>query len=194
MAAALLGDSTVGAGHQAGPAPWLTAVIADLKGAQGRALVHVGADQPAELHALAHADQRSARWPRQRRSISSTPVAPPAAGEQAQTLADLSADMQAGKVAHLLILDSNPVFTAPATWGFAQALKRVPLQPRPRPQRRRNRAVRPPGSCRWRMTGKPGATRAPTTAQRRSCSPRRCRSTAAWARMSCWVCTWMQRH
>ena len=28
---------------------------------------------------------------------------------------------------HLLIIDSNPVFTAPASWGFAEALARVPF-------------------------------------------------------------------
>ena len=34
---------------------WVAPLIADLQAAHGRALVHVGPDQPAELHALVHA-------------------------------------------------------------------------------------------------------------------------------------------
>ena len=124
MAAALLAEPAAATGPQLGQAPWLAAMIADLKRARGRALVHVGADQPAELHALAHRINAALGG----RGITFDlidEIAPPAADEQAQTLEDLSADMQDGKVAHLLILDSNPAFTAPAAWGFAEALKRV---------------------------------------------------------------------
>jgi MoCo/4Fe-4S cofactor protein with predicted Tat translocation signal len=107
-------------------AAWLLAMIEDLRNARGRALVHVGADQPAELHALAHRINE-ALGGRGKTFDVIDEVAPPAAEEQAQTLEDLSADMQDGKVAHLLILDSNPTFTAPAVWGFAEALRRVPF-------------------------------------------------------------------
>ena len=34
---------------------WVSALIADLKAAQGRAFVHVGAEQPPQIHAWAHA-------------------------------------------------------------------------------------------------------------------------------------------
>ena len=47
--------------------------------------------------------------------------------DQAAALSALIADMQAGEVSHLLIIDSNPIFTAPAQMGFAEALKRVPF-------------------------------------------------------------------
>ena len=48
--------------------------------------------------------------------------------------------MRAGQVTNLLIMDSNPVFTAPATWGFAKALKRVPFSLALARARRRDRA------------------------------------------------------
>jgi molybdopterin-containing oxidoreductase family iron-sulfur binding subunit len=44
-----------------------------------------------------------------------------------QSLADLVADMQAGKVDTLLILGANPVYDAPADLNFAAALPRVPF-------------------------------------------------------------------
>jgi molybdopterin-containing oxidoreductase family iron-sulfur binding subunit len=126
MAGGLLRDPAAVSDPHPERAPWLHAMIEDLRSARGRALVHVGADQPAELHALAHRINE-ALGGRGKTFDLIDEVAPPAAGEQAQTLEDLSSDMQDGKVAHLLILDSNPAFTAPAAWGFADALKRVPF-------------------------------------------------------------------
>jgi MoCo/4Fe-4S cofactor protein with predicted Tat translocation signal len=43
----------------------------------------------------------------------------------AGSLNDLVADMRAGKVQTLVVLDCNPVYTAPAGLGFADALKQV---------------------------------------------------------------------
>ena len=44
-----------------------------------------------------------------------------------QELRELIADMHAGRVRSLLIMDSNPVYAAPAVFGFAEALQRVPF-------------------------------------------------------------------
>jgi MoCo/4Fe-4S cofactor protein with predicted Tat translocation signal len=126
LAQQLLRDPGAVSDPQPERASWLGAMIEDLKNARGRALVHVGADQPAELHALAHRINEALNG-RGRTFDLIDEVAPPAAQEQAQTLEDLSADMHEGKVTHLLILDSNPVFTAPAAWAFADGLKRVPF-------------------------------------------------------------------
>jgi MoCo/4Fe-4S cofactor protein with predicted Tat translocation signal len=108
----------------AGP-DWVSPVIADLKAAHGRALVHVGADQPAEVHALAHAMNEALGA----RGVTFDLIEPVAHEpiDQADALRTLIAEMRAGKVTHLLIIDSNPVFTVPATWGFADALKQVPF-------------------------------------------------------------------
>ena len=43
----------------------------------------------------------------------------------AESLGDLVADMRAGKVQTLVILDCNPAYTAPAALGFTDALKQV---------------------------------------------------------------------
>lgn len=110
----------------AGSAPhWMDAVIADLKNAAHRALVHVGPEQPAEYHALAHA-MHEALGARGTTFDLIAPVAH-APTDQAKSLRELIAAMQAGKVTNLLIVDSNPVFTAPSTWGFGKALERVPF-------------------------------------------------------------------
>jgi MoCo/4Fe-4S cofactor protein with predicted Tat translocation signal len=104
---------------------WVSAVISDLKGAHGRALVHVGPEQPAALHALAHAMNVALSG---RGSVFELiePVAHDPLN-QGDSLKTLIADMRAGLVTHLLVLDSNPVFSAPTAWGFADALKRVPF-------------------------------------------------------------------
>ncbi len=104
---------------------WVGAVIADLKAARGRALVHVGPDQTAELHVLALAMNEALGA----RGITFDLIEPVAHEpvDQAASLRALIAAMQAGQVANLLIVDSNPAFTAPAGWGFVKALERVPF-------------------------------------------------------------------
>ncbi|HEY6432130.1 MAG TPA: TAT-variant-translocated molybdopterin oxidoreductase, partial [Acetobacteraceae bacterium] len=105
--------------------PWVQPLIDDLKAAHGRAFIHAGPDQPAELHALIHASNEALGG----RGSTYDLIAAVAHGAEAQSesLAALVADMQAGHVTTLLILDSNPVFTAPGALGFTQALQRVPL-------------------------------------------------------------------
>lgn len=104
---------------------WIGAVIADLTANTGRALVHVGPHQPPEVHALVHAINDKLGAP----GATQTPVTPAVHTpiDQAASLRDLVADMQSGKVATLLIIDGDPVYTAPATLGFADALKKVPF-------------------------------------------------------------------
>jgi len=96
--------------------PWLAGVIADLKSHRGRALVHIGPDQPAEAHAVVHAANHALDAPVQ--------LLPPAI-EEAAPLAELVEDMRSGKVETLLILDGNPVFTAPPALEFKEALSKV---------------------------------------------------------------------
>jgi Fe-S-cluster-containing dehydrogenase component len=99
---------------------WVGPVVADLKAARGRALVHVGPFQPAETHALVHAmnDALNAHGTTLD-LVRPVEHRPTDQGGEMQALQD---DMRAGKVETLLILDSNPVFAAP---GFADALQRV---------------------------------------------------------------------
>jgi MoCo/4Fe-4S cofactor protein with predicted Tat translocation signal len=102
---------------------WVGRAGADLAARPGHALVHVGPDQPSEIHALAHAvnEKLGARGTTLEllAPVAHTPL------DQAASLRELVADMRAGKVSTLLIIDSNPVFAAPGALGFAEALKQV---------------------------------------------------------------------
>jgi MoCo/4Fe-4S cofactor protein with predicted Tat translocation signal len=104
---------------------WVSAIIADLKGSRGRAFVHVGAEQPPQIHAWAHA-LNEALGGRGATFELIEPVAHEPV-DQAAALRSLIADMRGGRVSHLLVIDSNPVFTSADNLGFAEALKRVPF-------------------------------------------------------------------
>lgn len=124
-----------------GPAPgdggdgentWLKAAAADLRSRPGRGLVLAGEPLPPEAHATAHAINaalgafgttitfiESNRDPSLGPSLGSS-------GRASGSLDDLVREMRQGQVDALIILDSNPVYTAPADLEFAAALARVP--------------------------------------------------------------------
>ena len=102
---------------------WVGKVAKDLVQNQGRALVHVGPDQPAEMHALVHAINEKLGARGATLDLIAPVVHRPIV--EAAALGDLVDDMHAGKVTSLLIIDSNPVYAAPAVLGFADALKKV---------------------------------------------------------------------
>ena len=105
--------------------PWLAAVIADLKRHHRHSLVHLGPDHPAEAHALIHAVNEALGG--RGSCFTILPAAEAKPVRQRDSLAELAEDMRAGAVDTLLILDGNPVLTAPADLGFAEALRRVPF-------------------------------------------------------------------
>ncbi len=102
---------------------WVTEVVADLKAHQGRAFISAGPNQPAEVQGLVHA-MNEALGGRGRTYDLIVPVAydPRLQGD---SLAELAADMHASKVSTLLIVDTNPVFTAPGSLDFVEALQKV---------------------------------------------------------------------
>jgi MoCo/4Fe-4S cofactor protein with predicted Tat translocation signal len=125
LAAALSSRSGPAAAERESLPAWFGALLEDLKGAHGRALVHVGRDQPASVHALAHAVNESLAG-----HGSTFDLIEPvrySAHDRGATLAQLVEDMRGGKVTSLLIIDSNPVHAAPGALGFAEALARVPF-------------------------------------------------------------------
>jgi len=104
-------------------ARWLAAVARDLVQHRGRSLVVPGAQQPAAVHALAHAINVALG------NVGATvtygdPIAIHPTDQQAE-LTDLVADMRAGRVDTLMILGSNPVYDAPADLRFAEAMAKV---------------------------------------------------------------------
>lgn len=104
---------------------FVSALVADLKQAGSRALVLAGGHQPPEVHALAHALNHALG------SIGTTveliePVlnGPLNATEDFQSLVS---DMHNGQVKVLVMMGVNPVYAAPITLRFGDALARVPF-------------------------------------------------------------------
>jgi MoCo/4Fe-4S cofactor protein with predicted Tat translocation signal len=107
-------------------AEWVRAVADDLRRSGARALVVAGEHQSPAVHVLAHAMNAALG------AVGTTvEYLPPIAARpegRTQTLAELNADMAAGAVDVLVILDANPVYTAPADLSFADNLQKVALR------------------------------------------------------------------
>jgi molybdopterin-containing oxidoreductase family iron-sulfur binding subunit len=133
-----VGVRNIGTG--AGPAhglreEWVRAVAEDLVAQRGRSLVVAGDGQPPYVHALAHAMNRAmdnvGRTVEYLAPVEVRPREPEGAAPAAEpfaSLRQLAEDMGRGEVDLLLILDSNPVCSAPADLNFAERLARVPLR------------------------------------------------------------------
>ena len=131
VASALAG--AVGAGGAAGVgsvppsvAGAIAAVAKDLQAHRGRCVVIAGPYQPPAVHAAAHA-MNSALGAVGSTVTYSAPVdINPVNG--AESLRQLVADMNGGRVQTLLMLGGNPVYDAPADFGFIEALKKVKMR------------------------------------------------------------------
>jgi len=106
--------------------PVVATLIKDLQANRGTSVVIAGDEQPAVVHALAHAINT------QLGNIGTTvlvtepiEVAPT---NQLASLQELVRDMNAGAVQALVILGGNPVFDAPVDLQFAKALDKVPFR------------------------------------------------------------------
>lgn len=124
----------VGVGNVAAPTgealakygSWIDAVVRDLDQHRGASIVVVGDEQPPVVHALGHAINAAlgnvGRTVFYTDPVEANPVV------QTESLRELVADMEAGRVEMLVILGGNPVYTAPADIPFRTALERVPLR------------------------------------------------------------------
>ena len=117
--------NALAAGILGGTAPtdaphWVAAVLADLRGAGSRALVHAGPDLPAEAHALVH--QINERLGGRGTSFDLIEPIAVRSGDESAGMAGLLDAMHGGQVDTLLIVDSNPVYAMP---GFRDALAQV---------------------------------------------------------------------
>jgi Fe-S-cluster-containing dehydrogenase component len=106
--------------HPGEAPPWVGMVANDIRAARGRVFVHAGPYQPAELHVLVHAMNEALGGRGATYTVTDPVEVDPI--DNATSLRELMADMQAGRVTDLLIIDSDPVFTAP---GFAAPLGHV---------------------------------------------------------------------
>jgi MoCo/4Fe-4S cofactor protein with predicted Tat translocation signal len=105
---------------------WMGAVAKDLLAHRGRSLIIAGDSQPAAVHALAHA--MNERLGNVGKTVVYTETAEAEPVNHLQSITDLVADMNAGKVDLLVIIGGNPVYTAPVDLKFADALAKVQLR------------------------------------------------------------------
>ncbi|HEX3599880.1 MAG TPA: hypothetical protein VHU84_07035, partial [Lacipirellulaceae bacterium] len=96
-------------------------VVRELDGHKGASVVIAGDHQPPAVHALAHA-MNAALGNVGKTVFYSDPVLASTSNNN-DSLKQLVGDMRAGKVDLLVILGGNPVYDAPADFGFADALK-----------------------------------------------------------------------
>ncbi len=105
---------------------FVAAVVKDLQAHKGAAVVIPGDNQPPAVHALAHA--MNAALGASGNTVIYTESVQVKPQDQTAALKDLVGEMNAGKVDLLLIVGANPVYDAPADFGFADAMDKVPLR------------------------------------------------------------------
>lgn len=105
---------------------WLTAMAKDLRAHKGAGVVTAGENQPAEVHALIHAINHELG--NAGKTVLYTEPVQANTDSQIESLKNLAAEMNAGKVETLLVLGANPIYEAPADLNFAAAYSKVPLR------------------------------------------------------------------
>ncbi len=120
-----VGGVTAGEGLSDAENRWVAAVVQDLQAANGASIVVTGEQQPASVHAIVHAINQ--QLGNVGKTVQYTAPIAANAGIQLDGLRQLVNDMNSGAVQVLLMMESNPVYNAPADLNFAAALKNVPL-------------------------------------------------------------------
>ncbi len=126
FAAALAGAGGAGnAGQGLSPAAqkFVEVVTKELKASSGRCVVIPGEQAHASVHAAAFAINESLG--NVGKTVVYTETVNPLPSVQIDDFKSLVADMNAGKVDWLIVLDANPVYTAPADLKFTDALNRI---------------------------------------------------------------------
>ncbi len=102
-------------------AAFVKAVADDMKASGGNCVIIPGVNQPAEVHAHAHAVNAALGAV----GTTVTYTDDPAAGATDAGLASLVAGMRSGEVKSLLVLGGNPAYDAPADLDFSGAAENV---------------------------------------------------------------------
>jgi molybdopterin-containing oxidoreductase family iron-sulfur binding subunit len=103
---------------------FLAAVVKDLKANAGKSAVIGGEQQDPSVTALALAINNALGNVGKTVAVSSEPAIP-LPGDQAADFKDLVAELNAGKVDLLVILNANPIYSAPVDLGFANAFNKA---------------------------------------------------------------------
>jgi MoCo/4Fe-4S cofactor protein with predicted Tat translocation signal len=110
------------------PAEWIPVLARDLKRHPGASLVVAGDHQPPIVHALVLAiNQALGNFDK---TLYFTPPIEESPINQWQSIAELAADIRAGKVSTLLILGGNPAYDAPADLRLKELLPKVKFSAR----------------------------------------------------------------
>jgi MoCo/4Fe-4S cofactor protein with predicted Tat translocation signal len=128
LAAQLRVSSAANPGFGEEDTRYITALVKDLQQYQGSSVVMVGDHQSPATHAIAHVI--NARLGNAGETVFYTDSVDANPINQTESIKELAADMQAGKVDLLIILGGNPAYEAPADLNFADLLKsdKVPLR------------------------------------------------------------------
>jgi molybdopterin-containing oxidoreductase family iron-sulfur binding subunit len=118
--ASALGGGGTDARFDAREQAWLKAAASELRAHQGAALVVLGAHHPAALHQQLAAINATIGAPA---PLGHTPV-----NADAEDLPALVAAMRSGAAQAVLVLDSNPAYSASPDLGFGPAFAQVPLR------------------------------------------------------------------
>jgi Anaerobic dehydrogenases, typically selenocysteine-containing len=109
-------------------AAWIAAMAKDLTANKGKSLVVAGRSQSPAVHALAHA-MNAALGNVGQTVVYTEPLSPNTDKLQVDQLRELVADIDAGKVKILVMVDGNPVYNTPADLKLnADRLSKVPLR------------------------------------------------------------------
>jgi MoCo/4Fe-4S cofactor protein with predicted Tat translocation signal len=106
-------------------ATWIPVIAKDLQAHRGRAVVVPGDYQTPAVHELAQRINQAIGAVAN--TVTYGPAIEAAPTSHLTSLRDLTAAMDAGRVELLVILDGNPVFTAPVDLKFSEKLAKVPL-------------------------------------------------------------------
>jgi molybdopterin-containing oxidoreductase family iron-sulfur binding subunit len=122
LARAIAGKLGVGSASAVDPAQakFVDAVVKDLQQHRGASLVMAGETQPPAVHALVHAmNEALGNAGKTVNYVDPVAVLPDGFTSHIESLRDLARDIEANKVQLLVIIDSNPAYTAPADLKFA---------------------------------------------------------------------------
>ncbi len=109
-------------------AAWIAAMAKDLIEYKGKSLIVAGNNQPAIVHALAHA-MNAALGNAGQTVVYTDPMSPGTEKLQVEQLRELVTDIDGGKVKMLVILGGNPVYNTPSDLKLnAERLNKVGLR------------------------------------------------------------------
>jgi molybdopterin-containing oxidoreductase family iron-sulfur binding subunit len=103
--------------------PLIEAMAKDLAAHRGRGVVVAGPKQPAAVHALVHAI--NAMLGNAGATVTYTADLDETRAAHVDSMRELAADIDAGRVETLIVLGGNPAFNAPADLDFAAGLAKV---------------------------------------------------------------------